>query len=77
MGSAILIIAVLCITDKRNGLPPQGLVPFALFIVILGIGTSLGMNTSYSLNPARDLGPRFFTAAAGYGTAGKSEISLM
>jgi len=27
------------------------------------------MNTSYSLNPARDLGPRFFTAAAGYGTA--------
>lgn len=69
LGSAILIIGVLCITDKKNGPPPQGLVPLALFIVVLGIGTSLGMNTSYSLNPARDLGPRFFTAAIGYGTA--------
>lgn len=69
LGSAILIIGVLCITDKKNGPPPQGLVPLALFIVVLGIGASLGMNTSYSLNPARDLGPRFFTAAVGYGTA--------
>ncbi|KAG2086311.1 major intrinsic protein superfamily membrane channel protein [Suillus cothurnatus] len=69
LGSAMLIIGVLCITDKRNGPPPQGLVPLALFILVLGIGASLGMNTSYSLNPARDLGPRFLTAAVGYGTA--------
>ncbi|KAG2151318.1 major intrinsic protein superfamily membrane channel protein [Suillus clintonianus] len=69
LGSAILIIGILCVTDKNNGPPPQGLVPLALFIVVLGIGASLGMNTSYSLNPARDLGPRFFTAAAGYGSA--------
>lgn len=69
LGSAILIIGVLCVTDKNNGPPPQGLVPLALFIVVLGIGASLGMNTSYSLNPARDLGPRLFTAAAGYGRA--------
>jgi aquaglyceroporin related protein len=73
----MLIIGVLCITDKRNGPPPQGLVPLALFILVLGIGASLGMNTSYSLNPARDLGPRFLTAAVGYGTAGKLRSTLM
>ncbi|KAG1884999.1 major intrinsic protein superfamily membrane channel protein [Suillus subluteus] len=69
LGSAILIIGVLSVTDKKNGPPPQGLLPLALFILVLGIGASLGMNTSYSLNPARDLGPRFLTAAVGYGTA--------
>lgn len=71
MGSGLLIIGILCVTDKKNGPPPAGLVPLALFIVVLGLGASLGMNTSYSLNPARDLGPRLFTAAAGYGSAGE------
>ncbi|OAX42144.1 major intrinsic protein superfamily membrane channel protein [Rhizopogon vinicolor AM-OR11-026] len=69
IGSAILAIGGLCATDKNNGPPPPGLVPLALFIVLFGIGASLGMNTNYCLNPARDLGPRLFTAAAGYGSA--------
>ncbi|KIJ62605.1 hypothetical protein HYDPIDRAFT_114262 [Hydnomerulius pinastri MD-312] len=69
LGSAMLMIGVLAVTDGRNGPPPPGLVPLALFIVILGIGTSMGMNTSYALNPARDLGPRLVTAMVGYGSA--------
>ncbi|KAG1745875.1 major intrinsic protein superfamily membrane channel protein [Suillus paluster] len=69
LGSALLMISILCVNDKNNNPPPQGLVPLALFIAVLGLGTSLGMNTSYSLNPARDFGPRVFTAAAGYGSA--------
>ncbi|KAH7914295.1 major intrinsic protein superfamily membrane channel protein [Hygrophoropsis aurantiaca] len=67
IGSAMLLLGVLSITDKQNGPPPAGLVPLALFIIVLGLGTSLGMETSYALNPARDLGPRIFTAMVGYG----------
>lgn len=66
-GAAVLLICVLAVTDNRNGPPPAGLVPLALFILVLGIGTALGMQTGYAINPARDLGPRIMTAMVGYG----------
>jgi aquaglyceroporin related protein, other eukaryote len=62
MATAVLLMVVMAITDRKNGPPPAGLVPLALFITILGIGASLGMETSYAVNPARDFGPRVFTA---------------
>jgi len=71
MGSAILIIGILAVTDKRNAAPSPGLLPMALFFIVLGIGAAMGMNTSYALNPARDLGPRILTALVGYGIEGK------
>ena len=51
LGTAILLIGVLAVTDKSNGPPPAGLVPLALFILILGEGAALGMQTAYALNP--------------------------
>jgi len=62
LGTVVLLIAVLALTDTKNGPPPPGLVPLAIFFLILGIGASLGMNTGYAINPARDLGPRLATA---------------
>ncbi|KAF8337482.1 aquaporin-like protein [Cantharellus anzutake] len=41
-----------------DGPPPKGLVPLGLFFMIFCEGASLGMETSYGLNPARDLGPQ-------------------
>lgn len=35
--------------------------------VVLVIGQSMGFNSGYAVNPARDLGPRLFTAMAGWG----------
>ncbi|RPD62715.1 aquaporin [Lentinus tigrinus ALCF2SS1-7] len=67
VGTAVLLIVVLAIGDARNGPPPPGLVPLVLFILILGIGIALGMQTGYAINPARDLGPRLLTAMVGYG----------
>ncbi|KAI0328916.1 aquaporin [Cubamyces sp. BRFM 1775] len=67
LGTAVLLIVVCAITDARNGPPPPGLVPLVLFIMILGIGAALGMQTGYAINPARDLGPRLLTAMVGYG----------
>ncbi|KIM63369.1 hypothetical protein SCLCIDRAFT_24260 [Scleroderma citrinum Foug A] len=67
LASAMLIIAILAATDKKNIAPPTGLVPFVICLAFLVIGMTLGMETGYAINPARDLGPRIFTAMAGYG----------
>lgn len=43
--TAVLVIVVLATTDKGNAPPPPGLLPLVLFIVILGLGACLGMET--------------------------------
>ncbi|KAI0344425.1 aquaporin [Trametopsis cervina] len=67
IGTCVMVICVMAFTDRANGPPPAGLVPLALFILILGIGSALGFQTGYAINPARDLGPRLLTAMVGYG----------
>ena len=67
IGTAVLLIFVCAVTDQNNGPPPAGLVPLCLFFIISAIGAGLGMQTGYAINPARDFGPRVFTAMAGYG----------
>ncbi|RAW20963.1 hypothetical protein PC110_g22594, partial [Phytophthora cactorum] len=42
--------------------------PFAFCLMIMALGMAFGMNTGYAVNPARDLGPRIFTAIAGWGS---------
>lgn len=61
-------MVVLAISDSNNAAPPDGLNPLVLFLLILGIGACLGMQTAYCINPARDLGPRLVTWMTGYGT---------
>lgn len=67
LGAAVLLICVCAFTDQNNGPPPAGLVPLCIFFTIAAIGSGLGMQTGYAINPARDFGPRVFTAMAGYG----------
>ncbi|CCO27222.1 putative membrane protein YFL054C OS=Saccharomyces cerevisiae (strain ATCC 204508 / S288c) GN=YFL054C PE=1 SV=1 [Rhizoctonia solani AG-1 IB] len=67
LGTAILLLVVAAVSDRRNGPPPNGLVPLVIFITILGEGACLGMQTAYAINPARDLGPRLMCWMAGYG----------
>lgn len=45
LATAILLIVVLATTDNHNSPPPPGLLPLVLFILILGLGASLGMET--------------------------------
>jgi len=68
MTSAIMMMCILSFNDKKNGPPPPGTMPISLFILILGVGLALGINTGYAINPARDLGPRIMTAMVGYGS---------
>ncbi len=64
VGTTILAWGVFATSDPRN----SRLTHFGAFIVggiVLAIGLSLSGPSGYSLNPARDLGPRIFGALAG------------
>ncbi|XP_075064163.1 aquaporin-9 [Mixophyes fleayi] len=67
MSTALLLIMVFAIFDKKNIAAPKGLEPIAVGLLILLLGLSLGVNCGGAMNPARDLGPRIFTALAGWG----------
>ncbi|ETE57537.1 Aquaporin-3, partial [Ophiophagus hannah] len=58
IGTAALIVCVLAIVDPYNNPVPTGLEAFTVGFVILVIGTSMGFNSGYAVNPARDFGPR-------------------
>jgi glycerol uptake facilitator-like aquaporin len=36
-------------------------------LLVILIGATFGLNAGYAINPARDFGPRLFTAVAGWG----------
>ncbi len=67
VGTGMLVICILAVVDGRNIGAPRGMEPLAVGLILLGISVSMGLNCGYPLNPARDLGPRLFTAAAGWG----------
>ncbi|KAH9464172.1 hypothetical protein Pst134EB_003706 [Puccinia striiformis f. sp. tritici] len=66
--TAILMIFVVAVGDNGNAAPPKNMGPLVIFWVVFGLASTLGMQTSFSLNPARDLGPRLVTWFAGYGS---------
>ena len=67
VGTALLVGVIFGITDNRNSMPPAGLVPVIVGLLVVLIGATFGFNSGYAINPARDLGPRLFTAVAGWG----------
>jgi glycerol uptake facilitator protein len=72
VGTALLLGLILAITEPRNPPVPPGLQPLAVGLVVVAIGVSWGGMHGYAINPARDLGPRLFTLAAGFRDTGFS-----
>ena len=68
LGTALLMGGILAVTDKKNSKPPSGLEPIFVALTFFAVGISFGFNYGYGINPARDFGPRVFTAIAGYGS---------
>lgn len=69
VGTALLVGVIFGISDARNAPPPAGLAPVIVGLLVVVIGASFGFNAGYAINPARDFGPRVFTAVAGWGSA--------
>lgn len=67
IGTAALLLCILALGDQRNTSIPDYLQPLLAGAAVLVIGISMGSNSGYALNPARDFGPRLFTYIAGWG----------
>jgi glycerol uptake facilitator len=84
IGTAVLLFGILAIAANAQTLSKpgdvdlsfvfsRGLQPLLVGVLILGIGLSLGGPTGYSLNPARDLGPRIAHAILPIAGKGSSD----
>ncbi|KAG8914117.1 hypothetical protein FRC00_000840 [Tulasnella sp. 408] len=62
LATVFLVLTVFAATDRNNGPSSPGLVPVAVFFAMVGITAVMGAQTSFSMNPARDLGPRMMSA---------------
>ncbi len=71
--SELLATMVLIIGIKGIGAVSTGLGPFAVGILVWGIGLSLGGTTGYAINPARDLAPRIAHAILPIAGKGSSD----
>lgn len=67
VGTALLVLVIFALTDERNMAPESKLGGLFVGALVLLIGMTFGHNCGYAINPARDFGPRLFTAVAGWG----------
>jgi MIP family channel proteins len=67
VGTALLMLVIFAISDARNMALPPSIGPIVVGATVFVIGMTYGLNSGYAINPARDLGPRFFTFVAGWG----------
>jgi glycerol uptake facilitator protein len=65
IGTAVLLWGILGSGDMKNMGVGGNLGPFIVGGTVLAVGLSLGGPSGYSINPARDLGPRIFGALVG------------
>lgn len=66
VGTALLVAVIAALIDNRNQAPGSNMGGFLIGLLVVGIGISYGTNAGYAINPARDLGPRLWTALAGW-----------
>jgi glycerol uptake facilitator protein len=73
IGTALLVLLIFAITDEFNAPPGANLAPVLIGLVVVAIGMSFGGIHGYPINPARDFGPRLFTALAGFHNNGLTD----
>jgi len=64
-GTLVLIWGIAASGDLKNNGLKDNLGGLIVGFAVLAVGLSLGGPSGYSINPARDLGPRIFGAIAG------------
>jgi glycerol uptake facilitator protein len=73
IGTGLLVLLVFAIIDEFNMPPGANLAPLMIGLVVVAIGMSFGGMHGYAINPARDFGPRLFTAVAGFRNNGLTD----
>lgn len=73
IGTGLLVLLIFAITDEFNMPPGANLTPLMIGLVVVAVGMSFGGIHGYAINPARDLGPRLFTVAAGFRNNGLTD----
>jgi MIP family channel proteins len=68
VGTALLLLVIFALGDARNLAPEPRTAPLLVGALVVLIGMTFGYNAGYAINPARDFGPRLFTAVAGWGS---------
>jgi MIP family channel proteins len=67
VGTALLVLVVFALGDAKNLAPEPRSAPLLVGALVVLIGMTFGFNAGYAINPARDFGPRLFTAIGGWG----------
>ena len=68
-GTAVLVLVIFCVTDGRNAGRPRELTAVTIGLTVTLLISLLGPLTMAGFNPARDLGPRVWSAVfGGWGT---------
>jgi len=67
VGTGLLLLVIFALGDARNRAPDPNVGPLFVGALVVVIGMTFGYNAGYAINPARDFGPRIFTALAGWG----------
>jgi glycerol uptake facilitator protein len=75
IGTGLLLLLIFAITDEFNMPPGANLAPLLIGLVVVAIGMSFGGMHGYAINPARDFGPRLFTAVRGFRNNGLTDGS--
>jgi glycerol uptake facilitator protein len=73
IGTALLLLLIMALTDERNQPPQANLIPVLVGATVVAIGMSFGGMHGYAINPARDFGPRLFTVVAGFKNNGLTD----
>jgi MIP family channel proteins len=73
IGTALLLFMIFAIVDDRNQPPQANLTPVLIGGIVTVIGMGFGGLHGFAINPARDFGPRLFTAVAGFRNNGLTD----
>lgn len=66
VGTAVLVLVILALTDEANIARPRDFAPAAIGLTVTVLISLFAPLTQAGFNPARDLGPRLWSALAGW-----------